>query len=1384
LGSNNLFTGAVSLINTGPNAVSIKNVAATGLKFAGTTNIGGNLTATTTADPISELGSIIVAGTSSFTAGANSIDLSTNGGTNSFGGAVSLSNSGAFDVSINNDINLALGTSTLGRNLTVTTTNDSITQTGILTVPGTSSFTAGTNFIDLSTSNNVFTGAVSLSNNGAFDVAIKNNAGLILGASSVGQNFTASNLSANIAVNGAINALVGNVSLTAGAAAITQTVAGIITANTLTTNTKTGTTLNTATNVVSNFNASNTGLAVALTNSGALNITGISQTGTTLTITNTTGAITQTGGVITVTGASTFLSGANPIALNSNNAFTGAVTLTNSGTNDVSINNNIALSLAASTIAGNFTATTTPASNVAITQTGVLTVAGTSSFSAGANLINLSTSSNVLTGAVSLINTGPNAVSIKNVAATGLKFAGTTNIGGNLTATTTADPISELGSITVGGTSSFTAGANSIDLSTNGGTNSFGGAVSLSNSGTFDVSINNNINLILGTTGLGRNLTVTTVNNSITQNGILTVPGTSSFTAGTNLINLGTSSNVFTGAVTLSNNGAFDVAIKNNANLKFDTSTVGQNFTATTVGNRTITQIGSLTVPGTSSFSTSAAAITLSDPGNSLTGAITLNNTGATNPVTLNNSVSSSFNTSTVGGILTITSAGTITVNGALTSGATSGAHSIILSSVDFTNNVGAGALIPGAGNSFLIYVSDPSGPTVTYNNLASGNQARWNQTFTLNPPGSIPVGSYYIFSFQPAVTLTTTSAVKNYGVDLTGTVGTFFTTTAFINAATYGNVFTQDTPANSFATFAPTSPGASPTANVLGSPYAVTSSATATTGYALTINNAGLITVNAAALTITANNQSKTYGQTFNFAGTEFTSTPLQNGETIGSATISSAASSPTTNASVIPYTINISAATGGTFTPSNYNITYNTGLFTVNQANLTVTANNQSKTYGQTFNFSGTEFTNSALQNGETIGSATISSAASSPTTNASVIPYTINISAATGGTFTPSNYNITYNTGLFTVNQANLSITGNTTNSLMKTYGQTSPATTLASPTYFIISGLQNGETIGTVDIASAGLSPTAGVALSPYAITSISNAAGGTFNTSNYTITYTPTGSITVNPAALTIIANNQNKILGQAFIFTGTEFTTIGLVNSDSVTNVMLNSLGAPATATLAGSPYLITASTAVGTGLNNYAITYVNGLLSINSITLAEIATIPNVTTISHDKNNNVFSDRSTSSIVLGEVINVSGTVVVTNEENNSIRILSVGDNIYLGDKVTSEGNNSSTDIRITLTGEQVYVAPGSSHSFSHYKNKNVFHGHGKSAVVVGEVIGISGTVVVTNEEDNSVRVLSVGDNIYLGDKVTSEGKNSSTDIRIALTGEQVYVTPNSSHSF
>ena len=43
-----------------------------------------------------------------------------------------------------------------------------------------------------------------------------------------------------------------------------------------------------------------------------------------------------------------------------------------------------------------------------------------------------------------------------------------------------------------------------------------------------------------------------------------------------------------------------------------------------------------------------------------------------------------------------------------------------------------------------------------------------------------------------------------------------------------------------------------------------------------------------------------------------------------------------------------------------------------------------------------------------------------------------------------------------------------------------------------------------------------------------------------------------------------------------------------------------SSTGAVATAVVAGSPYAITASAAVGTGLANYTITYANGSLTVN----------------------------------------------------------------------------------------------------------------------------------------------------------------------------------------
>ena len=90
-----------------------------------------------------------------------------------------------------------------------------------------------------------------------------------------------------------------------------------------------------------------------------------------------------------------------------------------------------------------------------------------------------------------------------------------------------------------------------------------------------------------------------------------------------------------------------------------------------------------------------------------------------------------------------------------------------------------------------------------------------------------------------------------------------------------------------------------------------------------------------------------------------------------------------------------------------------------------------------------------------------------------------------------------------------------------------------------------------------------------------------------------------GSLTVNPAALTITATNRSKTYGQTVVFAGTEFTTRGLLNTDTVTSVTLASPGAAPTATVAGSPYPITPSAAVGTGLANYTISYLPGSLTV-----------------------------------------------------------------------------------------------------------------------------------------------------------------------------------------
>jgi hypothetical protein len=108
-----------------------------------------------------------------------------------------------------------------------------------------------------------------------------------------------------------------------------------------------------------------------------------------------------------------------------------------------------------------------------------------------------------------------------------------------------------------------------------------------------------------------------------------------------------------------------DVTLVNNRVTDLGISTVTGNLSVTSGG--AITDSGALTVGGTSRFTTTAgnASITLDTATNALTGAIAFAPNGTGN-VTLVNNTATDLAASTIGGNLSVTSAGNITDSGAL----------------------------------------------------------------------------------------------------------------------------------------------------------------------------------------------------------------------------------------------------------------------------------------------------------------------------------------------------------------------------------------------------------------------------------------------------------------------------------------------------------------------------------------------------------------------------------------------------------------------------------------------------------------------------------------------------------------------------------------------
>jgi hypothetical protein len=295
--------------------------------------------------------------------------------------------------------------------------------------------------------------------------------------------------------------------------------------------------------------------------------------------------------------------------------------------------------------------------------------------------------------------------------------------------------------------------------------------------------------------------------------------------------------------------------------------------------------------------------------------------------------------------------------------------------------------------------------------------------------------------------------------------------------------------------------------------------------GYDINYAAGGLLTISAASvnvLGITANNASKSYGSTFNFLGTAFTSVGLLGSDSISSVTLTSAGAAA--DAIVGDYAITPSAAVFGVGSASNYSITYADGVLTVNPVTLIYTATAASRTYGVNDPAFGGTLTGFVL--GQNVASATTGTMSfTSTTTSAS----NVGSYAISGSGLTANNGNYVFvqaasNATAHTVSPATLTYTANIAS---RSYGETNPAFSGA------VSGfvLSDSETTATTGAMIFGTSASNTSNVGSYAI----NGSGLSANNGNYVFAQAASNatSFSITQRIISVTADVASKVYGDA-----------------------------------------------------------------------------------------------------------------------------------------------------------------------------------------------------------------------------------------------------------
>jgi hypothetical protein len=652
-------------------------------------------------------------------------------------------------------------------------------------------------------------------------------------------------------------------------------------------------------------------------------------------------------------------------------------------------------------------------------------------------------------------------------------------------------------------------------------------------------------------------------------------------------------------------------------------------------------------------------------------------------------------------------------------------------------------------------------------------------------------------------ITLTADNRTKVYGDVLTlGTTG--FTKTS----GTYAN-----SESATAVTLTSTNGYAASTTQAVNAGYVSEVAPTLATGtggflasnYDITYTSGNLV-ITARPITLTATNRTKVYGDTLSLGTSAFTKTAgtYANSESATAVTLTSANSydastTQAVNAGYVSEVVPTSATGTGGFLASNYDITYTSGNLAITARPITLTADNRTKVYGDVLTLGTTGFTktsgtyaNSEIASAVLLSSANAYAASTTQAANSSYINEVVP-SAATGtGGFLASNYDITYLPNNLAITTRPITLVAD---NRTKIYGDN---LSLGTSSFAKTAGTYaNSELATAVTLTSAnGHAGNVAQEVGTYSSQVVPSAATGTggFLASNYDITYTA-GSLAITQKALTITSNDQTTTYGTALALGTSRFTSLGLINTDAISAVTLqqnNNTTTPAlqeNGTYQGAINGILASNATGTGLSNYAITYVPGKLTIdklNTVTWTGAGGDSNWSTAANWTNNTTPLRSNVLNVVIPARFTVNFDTVAADNANKPTSRIANSSNLMFNlnaDFTLSNVISGSGSINQQGTGTLTISGNNTAYTGNTQINTSRLHLANSRALGSGSLVSSGGGLSM----DGAIELpsLNVNGNLILHSGIYTTGSQTyNGNLELAANGNTRLDTTNSNITF